>query len=70
MRVVTQANNKIIFILSLGSGKVSRFRTVAAVTDRCYIQNNSTVSFGLFAGVTLRAAPGLRYGVLPYVQKQ
>jgi len=42
-RVITQANNRIIFIFSLGSGKVSKFGTVAAVTDRRYIQNYSTV---------------------------
>jgi hypothetical protein len=53
IRVIAQVNNKISFILSLGIGRVSRFRTVATVTDRRYIQNNSTVSFGLFAGVTL-----------------
>jgi hypothetical protein len=69
MRVMAQVNNNIFFIMSLGTGKVSRFRTVAAVTDRSYIQNNSTVSFGLFAGVTLPAVLGLRYGVLPYAQE-
>jgi hypothetical protein len=42
-RVITQANNRIIFIFSLGSGKVSKVGTVAAVTDRRYIQNYSTV---------------------------
>jgi hypothetical protein len=40
---MTQAKNNIFFMLDLGTGKVSRFRTVAAVTDRRYIQNNSTI---------------------------
>ena len=42
-RVITQVNNKIIFILSLRSGRIARFRTVGAVKDHHYIQNNSTV---------------------------
>jgi hypothetical protein len=40
---MAQLNNRIILILSLGTGKVSIFRTVAAVKDRRYIQNNFTV---------------------------
>jgi hypothetical protein len=49
-RVITQVNNRIVFIFSLVSVKASKFRTVAAVTDRCYIQTIPPAWFGLFAG--------------------
>ena len=60
-RVITQANNRIIFIFSLGGGKVSKFRTAAAVTDRRYIQNYSTVLVWIvcWSHITRRAGTSL-----------
>jgi hypothetical protein len=56
---IVQVNNKIVFILSLDNGKASRFRTVPAVTDRCYIQNNSTIFVWIdcWSYITRRAGP-------------
>jgi hypothetical protein len=66
--VITQVNNRIIFIFGLGSGKVSKFRAVAALTDRRHIQNYSSVLVWIvcWSHITRRAGTSLWGTTLPH----